>query len=701
MAVAYAPTRSLARVRLGIYPLLGGLIASSFALRALVGWLRPTPTYFPDEYIYAELGRSFAESGRPLMRGTTPHFPALLQPLLTSPAWLVGDTHLAYHLVQTLEALLMSLAAIPVYWLARRLGLGQGLSFGLAALALAIPDLLYAAWVVAEPVAYPLSLGAIAAGTAALARPSRRNQLAFVGLAALASFGRVQFAAIPVCFVIAALVIGVRERRLRAALREQALVLALFALPLVGAFALGPKRALGVYGGLFDFSVHPLGWLEWSGASAMILVYAAGWAIVPGALLGLGLSIVRPRSRVEHAFGLLTTLFCGALVLQAGFVASNGPDHLLERYVFYVVPLLAIGFGLYTARGWPLRLPYLALAAMLLAFSARLPLAGFAAAEGKVDSPFLFAVFRMEQVFGDAGTGSLIVAALAALLSVGAVVAALRPRIGTALAVSLAAGACVLSSVGASLFDLGNSRGVLAEHVAANPTWLDDAHVGPVSLVASAGGLRAPALEELFWNRSLDRIYLLPGAQPIDQFVETPLTIARDGTLLAAGRPLRGPFAVDHDAVFLRFRSAEPIRTTRVYALWQPALKAQLRLAVWGLFSDGWLASGGAVELWPSTPSQALSGRLLLRLTAPHGESARPVTVTFRASGEAPHGIRLSPGETRSVWLNVCSAGRWRASFSADHRLFEQNGLRVRFVSVHATPPVFEPDNVTCTAGSV
>ncbi|TMJ97674.1 MAG: hypothetical protein E6G67_02215, partial [Actinobacteria bacterium] len=176
-------------------------------------------------------------------------------------------------------------------------------------------------------------------------------------------------------------------------------------------------------------------------------------------------------------------------------MASNGPDHLLERYVFYVVPLLAIGFGLYTARGWPLRLPYLALAAMLLAFSARLPLAGFAAAEGKVDSPFLFAVFRIEQVFGDAGTGSLIVAALAALLSVGAVVAALRPRIGTALAVSLAAGACVLSSVGASLFDLGNSRGVLAEHVVANPTWLDDAHVGPVSLVASAGGLRAPALE--------------------------------------------------------------------------------------------------------------------------------------------------------------------------------------------------------------
>src|SRR2546428_469171 len=83
-------------------------------------------------------------SGGALLRGTTPHFPALLQPLLTSPAWLVGDTHLAYHLVQTLEALLMSLAAIPVYWLARRLGLGQWLSFGLAALALAIPDLLYA-----------------------------------------------------------------------------------------------------------------------------------------------------------------------------------------------------------------------------------------------------------------------------------------------------------------------------------------------------------------------------------------------------------------------------------------------------------------------------------------------------------------------------------------------------------------------------
>src|SRR6266540_3278451 len=189
MAVAVRPNRRplgavpvrVERAGLAAWPFLAALVALSVALRAVVGWLRETPIYLGDEYLYAALGRSIAETGHPLVRGGASHFPALLQPILTAPAWLVGDVGTGYHLVQLIGALAMSLAAVPVYWLARRLGLG--------AVALALPDLIYASWMIAEPFAYPLVLAATAAATAALARPSPRAQLAFVALAGLAAFG--------------------------------------------------------------------------------------------------------------------------------------------------------------------------------------------------------------------------------------------------------------------------------------------------------------------------------------------------------------------------------------------------------------------------------------------------------------------------------------------------------------------------------
>ena len=37
---------------------LGGALAAAFAVRLALAWRRETPNYFPDEYLYAALGRS-------------------------------------------------------------------------------------------------------------------------------------------------------------------------------------------------------------------------------------------------------------------------------------------------------------------------------------------------------------------------------------------------------------------------------------------------------------------------------------------------------------------------------------------------------------------------------------------------------------------------------------------------------------------
>ena len=67
------------------------IVCASFAARFAAALAHSTPLYFPDEYIYGALARSLATSGRLAIRGTSAHFPALLEPLLAAPFWLAGD----------------------------------------------------------------------------------------------------------------------------------------------------------------------------------------------------------------------------------------------------------------------------------------------------------------------------------------------------------------------------------------------------------------------------------------------------------------------------------------------------------------------------------------------------------------------------------------------------------------------------------
>jgi hypothetical protein len=55
--------------------LLSGIVAASFLLRFVAALWHTTPLYFPDEYIYSGIARSLAESGKPLIRGSSAHFP--------------------------------------------------------------------------------------------------------------------------------------------------------------------------------------------------------------------------------------------------------------------------------------------------------------------------------------------------------------------------------------------------------------------------------------------------------------------------------------------------------------------------------------------------------------------------------------------------------------------------------------------------
>jgi hypothetical protein len=190
---------------------VAAIVFGSFVLRVLGAVGHAAPRLFPDEYIYAALGRSLGEHGRPLVREGAAHFPALLQPILAAPLWGLADPATAYRLVQLENALFMSLAAIPAYLIASRLGLSKRYALFCGAFAVAIPDLVYSAYTLAEAVAYPLALASLYVGLVALDRPTARGQLSFLMVAGLTSAARPQYVVLFPAYALAAAIVDRRR----------------------------------------------------------------------------------------------------------------------------------------------------------------------------------------------------------------------------------------------------------------------------------------------------------------------------------------------------------------------------------------------------------------------------------------------------------------------------------------------------------
>ncbi|MEZ5102142.1 MAG: hypothetical protein R3C15_20525 [Thermoleophilia bacterium] len=681
--VALDPPRALALV-----------VALTAFVRVVASWARTTPVYFPDEYLYSELGRSLVESGEPLVRGTRTSFPSLLHPILTAPAWLLDDVEAAFRLIQSLGAVAMALAAVPAFLLARRAGVGAWPSVAVAALAVAVPDLLLSSWIVAEPFAYPLLLGALWAGVASIVDPRRRYQLAFVALAALALLARAQLALVPIAFLAALLATGLRERRLRAALREQGLVLALVGLPVALGAALLVSGRLGPYSGALSVGLEPLGAARWSATNALVLAYAAGWAIVPGALVGAWLALARPAGRGEAAFGAAAITFGLGTLVQAGLVSSSLTGHVHERYVFPLVPLLAIAFCLWLGREAPGRLAVGLLAAGLLAVSALVPLSGLAAAQGKADSPVLRAFAELERIAGTSGDAALLVAAAAAVLSLVAAAGALR-RTAAPLALASSLVVCLAASGAAIAYDAVNAARV-RDGLPLDPSWVDAAAREPVTLLWTPGGDPADAHELLFWNRRVDRALLLPDALPFDPYAADGVVVDADGSLSMRGRVVDGPLVVEDRATTVVLAGARPVAASEAQTLWLPTGPEPPRLALQltGRARDGWLSPLADLTVWPTDGGPVLAARLVLDVQAPPGE--RAVELEIVPDRGRPLVARVAPGAVGRVTATICVRGPWHANVRAT----PASAVGSRAVALLAEVPRLVPDPTAC-AGRV
>jgi hypothetical protein len=662
VAVDAAASRTV-RIALPAWLWVSGIVTASFFGRLIAAAARPVPHYLPDEYIYPSLARSFAEHGRPMIRGVGVHFPALLDPLVTAPVWLVtNDPVRAYDITQALHAAFVSLAAIPAYLLCRRLGVGRWLSIAVAAIAVAVPDGVYASSMLADPLAYPLVLTTIYLGVCLVERSTFGLQLGFAIASALTVLARVQYAVVPVAVLGAELVAD--RGRVLVSLRRVWLALVLLVVPPAVLFAmLGSQRVLGVYSH-GDHALHPGSLVHWVAREAMLLAYASGWVLVPGALAGLVLAVARPFRRAELAFAVTTLLLGGALLLEAAQIADTDSQRFQERYLFTLVPLLAAAFGLYVKRGLPWRVPVGLCSAGLLLLAARVPLSGYAAAHNKDDSPTLWAVLRLEALVS-VGNGALALALVAAALSAIGALAAFR-KLPAAVAVLAALAACCALSAGASSYDHLSSTS-LRHSLNPDLRWVDAARLGSVDLLAPPGARKEQSWEQLFWNTSVKRLLLL-GSPPLDQFDTKVLRVAPDGRILVDGRADRRPLLVQTYASTVEMTGVTRVRRDVIFDLYRPAGTPRLRLVAAGRYPDKWLTPHGAITVWTKTP-----GTLSLVVTMPRGTQATPMRFNDRL-------VVVHPGKRLTLRFHVPGDGAWSLHF----RSKKQGYLQDRAVSVLA-----------------
>ena len=668
--------------------LLGGIVAVSFLVRYVAALGHTTPLYFPDEYIYSSIARSLAQSGRPLVRGSSAHFPAMLEPLLAAPFWLTNDPALAYRLTQAENALAMSVAAVPVYLLVRRLGGGDWLSLAAAALTVVSPDLFFSSFVLADAIAYPLVLGAVYLGVRALAQPSRRLQLGFAALAVLATFARIQYVFLPLVFVAAALV--VERGSVRIVWSRFRLSVLLYTAPLAFAAVLGPRRLLGYYSGVADLHVKPGEIAHWLGTDAMLLAYAAGFALVPGAIVGIALALWKPRSREESGFAALLVGVLLGLFAETALYATNGSDRFQERYLMVLLPLVFPAFVIWLRRGRPAKHAVALIAVGLLALSARVPLSGYTVSDFKQDSPFLMGVFRLEKAVG-VGDGSLSIALGAAVLAgLGAAVAFKARLVWAAVGATIVASCAV--SLGAVSFDHHVVRSVRATYLPADARWIDHAHVGDATLIQTPATPHARAHEQLFWNGSLKRLAFLDQASPIDAFGHPHVTIANDGRFLFRGKTLRGPLVISNFAVRAQLTGAVPVASGADYELWRPAGTPRMALFVGGLYQNGWLSPSGHLTLYPSANGR-VRGTLRLPLSLPR--ATRRTVLRLQGPG-VDRRVTVVPGRSIVVSVHVSHRGPWTLNWHSDRIGYLQpDDLPI---SVQAQMPTLDGGSVPSSA---
>lgn len=511
---------------------LAVLVAASALVRLLAAVDIAVPWIAPDEIVYAELGRTLYADGTLGILGERTAFYSLVYPAFVGLPLSLSDVGLGYGLLKALQAVVMSLAAVPVYLWGRAL-MSRRWALVAAALTLAVPGLAYSGLVMTEVAFYPVMALAAWAAARALAEPTLERQALLVGAIVLACATRLQAAVLVPTFLTALGLKAVFERSGRTIRSFVPALVGLAALSV--AWAGWQLRDGGSWSELFA-AYQAAGETSYSvGRVLEFVAYHAGGlvlmtAVFPVCALAL-LAIEAGRGREPsddvRAFVAVAVSLAAWLVVQVGVFASEHVGRLAERDLLAALPPLFIAFALWLERGVPRpRFTTIGIALAAAALALSLPLDEFVVEEGLQDSFTLIALFRADGARDVLLYGGVAVAVLLFALLPRRLLAALPVVAGVWL---------VGASIVASDEVVDRSRLTQLRLLGPEPRWVDAAARGDVAYLYDGEPYWNAVWEHVFWNRDIDRVYDFPGAKVPGPMPQHYLDVRPDGRFVPRG----------------------------------------------------------------------------------------------------------------------------------------------------------------------
>ena len=610
---------------------LAGLVVLSVLARYGVGRRMVAPWIMVDEIVYSELARGIASGEGLSIRGHSAGLGyGLVYPALISPAYLLDSLPAAYAAVKAINAVLISLAAVPAYFLARRV-LTPGYALVAALLAISVPSLFYAGTVMTENAFYPIVLGAALALVLVLERPLPLRVAAFLAAAGVAYLTRPQAVFLIPAALTAPLLLG-RRRLLE--FRWLYGGIAAVAAVVLGAAAVrgdGPLSLLGAYRAATsqDYSAEEIArWFLYHVAELDLYL-----GVAPFAAFLLLLAAARRLDRCEQAFLAGAAAFSFWLLLQvAAFATQPSILRIEERNVFYAAPFFFVALLLWIRRGAPRPLPALAAAGVVaVALPGFIPYERLIGVSATSDTLALLPLWwvhlqgiALDRVWLVVVAGALVIALLLAL-----------PRPALLVLPGLV---LVLYALAAQPIDVRMreaSVGALFQGITKpDRDWVDEAVGGSadVAVLWTGGPDRLVVHENEFFSRSVGDVYYrgesVPGGLP-----QTEVSISRaDGSLA----PIAAPYLLTDRSLPIEGRvvAADTRKGIRLLRLDGPARVSGLTE---GVYADLW-----SRPTWEYTGFRCEGERLLVRLQSDARLFTRPQTVTARV-GDRVSSTRVSP----------------------------------------------------------
>jgi Dolichyl-phosphate-mannose-protein mannosyltransferase len=544
----------------------------------------PSPWFTPDEMVYGELGRSLYSSGRLEILGHSTPFFSFVYPALVGPLLSVGDLELGYTLLKALQALVMSLTAVPVFLWARSL-VRPRFALVAALLTLAVPGLAFAGFVMTEVAFYPVICVGAWAMARALERPTAgRQALALAGIG-LATATRLQAIVLVPALVLAILIKAALDRTWLQGIRRFA--------PLVGALAgvaaagVAVKlarggSALGSVLGAYKVTGHVSYGV---GDAVRFAIYHAADLLLMTALVPVVAVVLvlvetaagRERSDAVRAYLAVAIAVSLGFVAEVGLFTSRLLGRLAERNLLALAPIVFVGFAVWLDRGLPR--PRIATAVTslgALGLLLYLPWDRFVTAAAEPDAFSVIPLYQLRVTYPGLDTRLVVAIGAVELLAMAAFLPRRRAWVLPVTLLALFVGA----SISASDVVSHQARLFRSVMVGSHRRWIDEQARGPVAYVYNgelgwSGG--APVWTNLFWNRRIRWVYDLGAAPAVGPLPQRRVTPGPGGRLLLDnGRPVDAPYVVAVDGLqFVGTRLADSRPAPLV--LWR--ISPPLRLA--------------------------------------------------------------------------------------------------------------------------